>query len=163
MAPLNSSHLRIINLYFSYRGFGFITFTSGEAVDKVLAHGAHELNQKIVSYLHTDIYCTAHYHCTHTAIVELRAALSSLSICSNFHLHLWVKWSKRDLDETVTRDLSVLIATRVKLRQVKTSYFLDHRKWPLHSQVLALAITNLQSVKLRFPLVYCGLSCTPDR
>lgn len=34
---------------FSFRGFGFITFEDSTGVDKVLAHGTHELDGKKVS------------------------------------------------------------------------------------------------------------------
>lgn len=34
---------------FTYRGFGFITFGDPSSVEKVLAHGTHELDGKKVS------------------------------------------------------------------------------------------------------------------
>lgn len=34
---------------FLFRGFGFITFEDSTGVDKVLAHGTHELDGKKVS------------------------------------------------------------------------------------------------------------------
>ena len=38
-------------MYFSslfFRGFGFVTYTDPASVDKVLANGPHELDQKLV-------------------------------------------------------------------------------------------------------------------
>ena len=33
---------------FFFRGFGFVTYTDPASVDKVLANGPHELDQKLV-------------------------------------------------------------------------------------------------------------------